>query len=299
MMSFPDRMNAHRNTFPGMREMSRLEPLGRYRKPAAICRFSDAWERPLGEEDLSAFVLSRKREIEERVSGVGLRLRLAEPGDMEGITALHRRCFPPETASLESPYVLHRILSYGYAPVVEDARGVILGANVCVGYDDPDRTAYGVRITVDRAVAGHNLGAELVNYSCLIGMERGSHLRRGLLAPTNYGSASNFLNHVGYVCETFHPDLPGFGPRFIVALPLTPGGVLNNRVHPEKLETFMAGHEEGLDYRLLDPLDLEGLRRCYEESPFRIAAFCKKGRMSGENRFLALPQDQLGFPPAG
>jgi hypothetical protein len=279
--------------------MHPLEPFGRYRKPAAICRFSDAWENPLEEEELFAFIRSGKREIEARVSGYGLRLRLARPEDMDGILDLHRRCFPPGTTSLETPYVLHRILSYGYAPVIEDDRGVILGANVCMGYDDPDRTAYGVRITVDRTVAGHNLGAELVTYSCLIGMERGSRLRRGLLAPTNYGSASNFLNHVGYVCESFHPDLPGFGSRFIVALPLTPGGVLNNRIDPEKLEAFVREHEAERDYLLLDPVDLEGIRRCYGETPFRIAAFCRKGRVLEDNRFLALPKDRLGFPQDG
>jgi hypothetical protein len=275
------------------------EPLGPYRKPAAICRCSEAWEKPMNEEERTAFIQTRKREIEKRVSALGLRVRLARVGDMEGILDLHLRCFPPGTASLESPYVLHRILSYGYAPVIENGQGLILGANVCVGYDDPERTAYGVRITVDRSVAGHNLGAELVNYSCLIGMERGSRLRRGLLAPTNYGSASNFLNHVGYVCESFHPDLPGFGPRFIVALPLTPGGVLNNRIHPEKLAAFVREREEGRDYRLLDPADLDGIVRCYEASPFRIAAFCGKDGRFEDNRFLALPRDRLGFPPDG
>ncbi len=277
--------------------MNASEPLGRYRKPAEICRFSDDWEHP--REGLAGFIDSQKREIEDRVAGLGLRLRLARPGDMDGVMDLHRRCFPPETTSLESAYVLHRILSYGYAPVIEDAAGVIVGANVCVGYDDPDRTAYGVRITVDRAVAGHNLGAELVNYACLMGMERGSRLRRGLLAPTNYGSASNFLNYVGYVCESFHPELPGFGPRFIVALPLTPGGVRNNRIDLDKLDAFVRAREEGLDFRLLDPLDLEEIDRCHRESPFRIAAFCKKGRFFEDNRFVALPKDRLGFPAAG
>jgi hypothetical protein len=283
----------------GFTTMGASDPHRRYRKPETICLYSESWEKLLGAEDLPLFVDSKKREIEDRVSALGLHLRLANPHDMDGIMDLHRRCFPPATQSLETPYVLHRILNYGYTPVIESPDGIIVGANICVGYDDPDRTAYGVRITVDTCVSGHNLGAELVNYSCLTGMARGSHMRRGLLSPTNYGSASNFLNYVGYLCESFHPELPGFGPRFIVALPLTPGGIMNNRIDHEKLKAFVLAHEEGRDYLLLDPLDLEGIERSYRESSFRIAAFCKKGTIVEDNRFFALPKDQLGFPKDG
>ena len=79
-------------------------------------------------------------------------------------------------------------------------------------------------------------------------------------------------------------------------LPLTPGGVMNNRIDPEKLKTFLRANEEGRDYLLLDPLDPGGLERCYRESPFRVAAFCKQGGIAQGNRFFALPKDQLGFP---
>jgi hypothetical protein len=279
--------------------MGLFDPQRRYRKPKEICRYSEAWERITDVDDVRAFIASSKRDIEERISRLGFRLKMATVRDMEGILDLHERCFPPGAATLENPYVLHRILNYGYAPAIEGTNGRILGCNICVGYDDPDRTAYGVRITVDPAVAGHNLGAELVNYSCLIGMERGAGIRRGLLAPTNYGSASNFLNYVGYVCESFHPELPGFGPRFVVALPLSPGGVMNNRIDLEKARDFVLSHEENRDFLLLDAEDLEGIVRTYRGPDFRIAAFFKKGPFADTNRFLALRADVLGFPPAG
>jgi hypothetical protein len=148
-------------------------------------------------------------------------------------------------------------------------------------------------------MAGHNLGAELVNYSCLMGMERGSHIRRGLLSPTNFGSASNFLNHVGYLCESFNPDLPGFGPRFTVALPLTPGGVRNNRIDLHKVGVFINTREPEKDYLIVDCKNLEKITWMYDQTPFRSVAFLIADAKSQENRFLALPKDVLGFPKNG
>jgi len=136
----------------------------------------------------------------------------------------------------------------------------------------------------------------LVNYTCLMGMERGSHIRRGLLNPTNFGSASNFLNYVGYLCESFNPDLPGFGPRFTVALPLTPGGVRNNRIDLDKVKVFVNTHEPEKDYLIADCTDLDKITWMYDRTPFKVVAFLKGDANSKENRFLALPKDILGFP---
>jgi len=267
-----------------------------YRKPEAICSYSERVERITSPEDVARFIASGKREIEQRVSGMGFHLRLATLDDVDSIQKLHLRCFPPETITLEDPYVLFRILRFGYAPMIEGPDGRVLGCNICEGHDDTDRTAYGVRITVDPSVSGHNLGAELVNYSCLIGMERGSGMRRGLLSPTNYGSASNFLNYVGYLGEIFNPDLPGFGPRFTVALPLTPAGIISNRIDFQKLKAFMKTHQPERDYICVGCEDLEGITRMYEMTPFRVVAFIKRGTLLGENTFFALPKDVLGFP---
>ncbi|MBW1800156.1 MAG: GNAT family N-acetyltransferase [Deltaproteobacteria bacterium] len=267
-----------------------------FRKPEAICRYSEGAERITTPEEVTRFIASGKREIEQRVSELGFHLRLATLDDVDAIRKLHLRCFPPETTSLEDPYVLFRIMSFGYAPVIEGSDGLVLGCNICEGHDDMDRTAYGVRITVDPSAAGHNLGAELVNYACLIGMERGSGIRRGLLNPTNYGSASNFLNYVGYLGESFKPDLPGFGPRFMVALPLTPAGIISNRIDFQKLKVFMETHQQGRDFLLTGCEDLEGITRMYEKTPFRVAAFIKEGTLSEENTFFSLPKDVLGFP---
>jgi len=284
---------------PNERRVSVVDlTLGRtYRKPQDICKFSPQWENISSPEEVARYIDTAKKEIEEKVSRLGLRLRVATMDDLEGILELHRRSFPPGTLNLEDPYVLFRIISFGYSPVVTGADSQILGCNICEGHDDPDRTAYGVRITVDQGVAGNNLGAELVRYSCLIGMQRGSRIRRGLLSPTNYGSASNFLNYVGYLGESFNPNLPGFGPRFTVALPLTPAGMMNNRIDLDKLKTFIERHKKNQDYRIVACEDLEEVTRLYQESPFRVAAFIRGGTIWGEqNAFFALPKEVLGLP---
>ena len=267
-----------------------------YRKPEAICRFDPRWERITEIDNVERFLASSKKELEERASALGLKIRLAGMDDIDDISQLHLRCFPPGTNSLENVYSLFRLITFGYTLILEDGDGTIVGCNVCEGYDDKDRTSYGVRISVDKTWKGHNLGAVLVSYTSLLGMERGSKFRRGLLSPVNYGSASNFLNYVGYICEYFHPDLPGFGPRFTVCLPLTPGGLTNNSIDQSKLKMFLETHKPDRDYRVVACEDLEAITVMYEESDFRIAAFMKKGVFGPENQFFALPYEALGFP---
>ena len=268
-----------------------------YRKPESVCRFSPQWEAIVEPEEVAAFIASAKREVENTASGLGYRVRLAGLKDLDSVTEFHSRLFPKGVATLESPYVLFRIIRYGYAAILEDDRGRILGVNVCQGYDDPDRTAYGVRISVDPSVSGQNFGAMLVRYTCLLGMERGARLRRGLLSPTNYGSAANFLNYNGYLCDEFMPDLPTFGARFTVCMPLTPGALMNSRIDLEKVRAFVDSREPGVDYRLVDCEDIEGHRRHVRGKRLQDRRLYQGGigLLQGIPAFCP-PQESLGHP---
>src|SRR5262245_53069070 len=161
-----------------------------YRKPEAICRVSPALEHLTSPEDITRFIASEKSDIERRVSALGFHLRLATRDDIEAIQNLQLSRFPKGTL-LEDPYVLFRIIRFGHAPVVEAPDGRIVACAISQGHDDPDRTTWGIRNTVDASVSGENLAAELASYSSLIGMERGSMLRRAFVSPTNYASLAN------------------------------------------------------------------------------------------------------------
>ena len=267
-----------------------------FRKPEFICRVEPDLEAMAEPRQINRFAEQAQKEIVETIEGYGLKLRMAGIQDMDLITDLLHRCFPADTPSLENQYSLHLILTYGYAAVLESPNGRLEGCNICAGYDDPDRTAFGIRVAVDRSAGGRNLGALLVSYTSLEGMKRGARLRRGFLSPANFGSASNFLNHVGYICESYYPDLPSFGPRFVVVLPLTPAGVINNKIDKSKLLDFIKAGTPDKDYRLIDYDDLDGILECYRDTEFRAAAFVKQGEVGDKHQFLAIPRRHLNFP---
>ena len=267
-----------------------------YRKPAAICNGSPNLEHLSSLEEITQFIRIEKKSIEQRVLRLGLQLRLATQQDIEAIREFQMRRFSKETL-LEDAYVLFRIIRFGYAILVESPDGRIVACNLCQDYNDPDRTLWGIRNSVDPSVAGANLAAELASYSNLIGMERGSQFRRAFFSPSNYASAANLLNHVGFVAEGLDLSVPGHhGPRFVLVMPLTPAGVKNNRIDLEKIGAFMDTHRAGHDFATVAASNLDQLVETYAKTPFKVIAFLKVGRDLAEHAFFALPADSLNFP---
>ena len=266
-----------------------------YRKPEKICNFSIKWENLKTEEELKEFITSYKKEINSKFQKLGLYLRKPQIEDIRIIEEFFKRIFPPDTITLEGPYVLYRIIMFGLSALLFNKNGNLVGCNICHVYNDSQKTLYGIRVGVDKTVAKHNIAALLITYTSLMGMERGAKIRRALLSPTNYASASNLLNHVGYICETFYPDLPGFGPRFGMVLPLTPGGLKNNRIDYEKIKKFVNKGSNGQDYVIIECENIESIFKIYNNTSFRVVAFLKAGIVSKENYLLALPKEELGI----
>jgi hypothetical protein len=265
-----------------------------YRKPFAICKHQPELEDLTTPAQIRQFIEAEKTTIEKRVSALGHHLRLATQTDIESISDLQSKCFPKGTL-LEDSYVLYRITRFGYAPVVEAADGRIVACNLSEGYDDPCRTLWGIRNTVDAPVSGANLGVEMVMYSSLMGMERGRRVRQGFISPYNFAALANALNHTGFIINAFHLKIPGHqGPRFVAAMPLTPAGLLNNRIDSEKMRAFIETHRAGTDYAIAAASDVEGLVHMYARTPFRIVAFLK-----AEHAFLAVPENELGMESVG
>jgi hypothetical protein len=266
------------------------------RKPAYICKVLPDLEGLTTQEEIAGFAESEKRAIEQRIATLGLNLRPALRRDIPAIQEFQAQRFAKGTL-LEDGYVLYRTIRFGCAVVVENADGRIVGCNLCQSFDDADRTLWGVRNAADTSVAGANLAAEQANYTSLIGMLRGSRFRRGFFAPGNFGSASNSLNHVGFIAEAFDHDVPGHeGPRFVLVMPLTPAGMRNNQIDIEKLLSFRDAHRAGHDYSTVAASDSQGLADMYANSPFRVVAFLKAGSGVAENTFFALPEHVLGLP---
>jgi hypothetical protein len=264
-----------------------------YLKPAAICAVRPSVECLTSREAIAQFIASEKSEIVAAVANRGYRLRMATWGDVDAIQGFHRRCWGAGCLSLEEPTLLFRILHFGFVPIIEANDGRILACNINESYDDAARTSYGVRITVDPDASGDNFGAALARYSSLLGMERGSRVRRAFVDCTNYGSLANILNHVGFVAQWFYKDVPVEGARFDIALPLTPAGVTNNRIDLEKTQEFVKSAEAGREYALIPCAEFAKLARMYAETPFRVVAFLKAGPITPEPSFLAIPEESF------
>jgi hypothetical protein len=266
------------------------------RKPASICKVLPELEGLRRPEEIAQFAEAEKKVIEQRVSALDLKLRLATRHDIKAIQEFQSQRFAKGTL-LEDGYVLYRIIRFGCALVIENAAGQIVACNLNQGFDDADRTLWGVRNSVDSSVTGANLAAEQANYSSLVGMLRGSRFRRAFFAPTNLASASNLLNHVGFIAEDLDHNVPGHeGPRFVLVVPLTPAGLRNNQIDVGKVLAFMETHRAERDYRTVTASDHQGLAEMYAQSPFRVVAFLKAGQGVTENTYFALPEHHLGLP---
>lgn len=266
-------------------------------KPKEICCYSPELEAVISIDEVKCFAKNAQNEIEQTISEIGLTLRRAELRDYSAIHKLLAERFNPPTTSQISFYDAYRSIRHGYSVVLEDSEGQIVGYDYSLGYDDDDKTSFGLNIAIAQSWSGYKLQTLVSTYTSLIGMERGARIRRGIVHPSNYTSLHNLLNNTGFLCEQFFPRLPGFeSSRFILSFGLTPAGMMNNRVDIEKALKFIQEKKEGIDYRLVECDNEKAIADLYEKTSFRVVAFVKEGLVSDKNLLLAVPYEQMDFP---
>ena len=269
-----------------------------FRKPREICFWREDLEQMTDYFETQTFIREEKRKIEQLVEKLGCRLRLAVYKDSPGIRKLLEERFRPPVAAQISIYDLYRCINYGYTVVIDNPEGEILGFDISSGYDDREGTSFGIIVAIDNRLAGNRLGALISSYTSLLGMERNGRIRRGIILPTNEPSMHTLVNRTGFLCEQFLPEMFGPGePRFILAFPLSPGGICNNAVDIPKALNYIAGLEENTDYRLIRNDKLKEVEKMYKTSDFRVCAFIPRGKKDENAWFLAFPKARLNFPP--
>ncbi len=268
-------------------------------KPKEICQYAPELENIISHDEVKHFAKNAKREIEQTISELGLTLRRAELRDYSEIYKLLSERFDRPTSSQISFYDSYRSIRHGYTVVLEDSDGAVVGYDYSLGYDDEDKTSFGLNIAISPEWSGYKLQTLVSTYTSLIGMERGSRIRRGIVHPTNYSSLHNLLNNTGFLCEQFFQYLPGFeSSRFILSFGLTPAEMMNNRIDSEKLLEFIEVKEEGKDYTLVECDNEQDIADLYQNTSFRIVAFIKEGQLSEKNMLFAVPHERMEFPPS-
>jgi hypothetical protein len=216
-----------------------------------------------------------------------LNFRYATIDDVEQVFDFQKRIFHPHTETLESKYELYRIIKFGFILLIENFSGEILGAYSTIHYNGEKKIAYGIRVGVAIELAGNNYAALLAKYATILGFENGCEEFHALMSPGNFKSASNVLNHVGYYCSKFHVDLPAFGSRFEIVLPLTAENLTNSAICIDKVTSYIKEQQKGKDYLLIQSEDLNLMDSVYRETDFKIIGFIRQGIIDENNYFFA------------
>ena len=262
-----------------------------YRKPLEICRsidqsVFDCWTDPY------AFSQEWRKTIKARVAKYGLSLAVMHNADTYPIKDFLYRRYPRRLADEICAFDLLRFREYGHGIILKDARGLVRGTIFEVGYDSKEKTSYTLRLAIDEAYEGRNLGHDLMIYSALLALEHGSLVKRGIIEFGNLRSLYINLNKVGWLCDGFDPHISGLGAFFHICLPLDPLGLTSNQICPHRLEAFLARARDGIDYRLIPASDFHAVEALYERREFLVAAV-RRGQGERPDQLVALPPESL------
>lgn len=246
----------------------------------------------------SEFIKYHKKRIHSEIKALDLNLRLAEYADIENLISFMRirySKYPPGVAEDVSQYDLYRFIKFGHGLLIEDANKKIQACVYEAPYNTVDKTSYTVRIASSREYAGKGLGFKITEYSSLLAMENGSFVKRALIETTNYASISILINKLGMVCNNFYMNLfSNVGDGITVCIPLDKNSFLQNRIEVNKVVDYIKKHELNIDYKLIEPKNLNELNHLYNiEKRFIIIAFLKKGLINDKNVFFAYPKEKL------
>ena len=205
---------------------------------------------------------------------------------------LYRR-YPKHIAEEICAFDLWRIRKYGHGIILQEPTGTILGTIFELGYDTRDKTSFTIRMAVEDALKGNNLGYHLMIYSSLLAMEHGSRVKRGLIQMGNIKSLYINLNKVGWVCDGFVPHITQLGAFFEIALPLDPMGLTANVVDQDSLVHFVQTHKPQEDYILIEPDNQSLVETIYAETDFKVSAVIKPGGIDDQYWLVALPKHSL------
>lgn len=260
-----------------------------YVKPREICYKTDSRTLALSDDEFTSTTL---KIIERSLASKGLYLRRAVIADVEQLFAFIKGRYPSDIAEEISAYDMYRFIKFGHGLVIRKPDSGIVACLFEVGYDTPERTSYTLRLGVDQSLSGLNVGQALIEYSCILAMQRGSGVKRGLLDLENYTSAHILINKVGWIAEAFYPDLKPLGACFTICLPLDRRGFLENRIDFARLQVYIDRNTKNRDYMIVSAEDVHTMNSVYQDG-FKVVAYLKKGIITDENSFFLLPQEIL------
>lgn len=264
-----------------------------YQKPKMIC--SPPTMQESSYTNLHDFASYHKKEIEKNIALQGFKLRKATVEDITRLNNFVLSRYPVEIATEVSAYDMYRFITYGYGLLIENAQQEVQACHFEIGYDTPDKTSYSIRLGVDRNLSGRHLGRMLILYTCLLAMERGSMVKRGLLDYDNHVILYVHLNKIGSILNHFYPEIPSIGTCYKACLPLSPEGLSTNKIDEGKVLDYIKNYKKGIDFEVVDCDNVDFLASMYDKTDFKAVAFLKAGLYAEKNHLFALPAKAIKY----
>jgi hypothetical protein len=265
-----------------------------YKKPAIICQENKRWG---SYTDQPKFIFDYKTMIEEYLNSNGFKLRTGTNNDIQSLDEHSRSCYAvygEEAVNSVSSYDIYRFIKFGNSLVLEDHQNVLTGCIFEVGYDTPDKCSYVMRLAIKPNMTNKNLGYLLWEYCCLLAMERGSYVMRGLMKTDTISLSNIALNKMGWICDGFeNGERYGVGDGLNISMPLNIEGFTSNRIDSGKLLDFIKNNTKDKDYILIDYTDTEKMKKIHDKNDFWIVAVVRKGHISDIDQYFALPVEKL------
>lgn len=267
-----------------------------YQKPKGICQHYSE-DLPLMWSDRMTFSQQWRNRIEQTVQSMDLTIRRIQNQDTPAIKEFLYKRYPRRQAEEVCAFDLYRFRKFGHGIVLESPNQEVHGTIFEVGYHTPEHTSYTIRLAISDEIRGHNMGYHVMIYSSLLAMDAGSKIKRGIIQHHNLSSLHINLNKVGWICDNF-VEVEGLGHFFEIVLPLSPRGLVQNRIDFGKVAQFITAKAAGTDYRMIDPMDVPQLKEMYQETDFKVVALIKPGMLGPQydGKLLAIPAAHLQMP---
>lgn len=267
-----------------------------FQKPKGICTsigsaITDVWNQRQKLE----FSRAWRDKIQKSVNAYGLYFRNMDDKDTPKIMKFMEERYPPLQQREISPFDLFRWRKFGHGLLLFNREGEVKGTVFEISYRTEEKTSFTIRLAVAEELSGKNLGYQVMMYSCLLAMERGSRVKRGIIQCLNHRSLYINLNRVGWICDGFESDLTDLGTFYHISLPLDPLSLISNQIDVNKAQVYMKKKKQGLHYELIPADNLDMARDLFHHTSFKIAGFLKAGIAGPEAMLLAISSNELNY----
>ncbi len=258
-------------------------------KPDGICSGTDSLA--FYQLDYKLYIDTKKSIIKKHLENLGFRIGIMNQTDEDffGVLNFLQSRYSDKQALEICHFDLHRFVEYGHGLLLKDIHNKVVGTVFEVAYDTVEKTSYTIRLAISEECKGKQLGFHLMQYSCLIAMERGARVKRGIIEYNNERSLYINLNKIGWMCDKIYEYIPGLGTFFGIVLPLDPYGLSSNIIELPKLTSFIREKHEGQDYLLIKHQDSEAISDMYHHTEFKVVAFIPRDYIDHNAYFFAVP----------